>query len=756
MGGRSSFQFVDNRPEAMVQKKQQAVANNSPRAIQLKSFQAMADNSPQAEQTAQLQAMADDSSTQKKQPVQKKVNNTGLPDSLKSGVENLSGFSMNDVKVHYNSDKPAQLSAHAYAQGTDIHLSSGQEKHLPHEAWHVVQQKQGRVKPTMQMKGKVNINDNEGLEKEADLMGAKALQCKTPPTQESTKMPMQFNRALTPNVAPLQLRRIYMPDRTIVITEKYTSDELHDMIATRFMARGTLPQLNELNAAIEAGEFQGGIMGIPVRPPRGFSIPRAGSRALASSVPSHSNNVADASPPAEVAVETPAEIAVDAPSEIAVAAPAEVAVETPEVQHTDQSSSSEVAPALPGLQAQTIIRAVTGVGLVLAGAGDLTRVAYWSSMRTPIRSLVFGRIGLLGLLGRYGLGYTSMAMGGTLLNAPTSFAALTRGGSVTGGHESGLSLSTWLLGLGLSAGSLSQIASMAIRRQTLNGIGVGFISRLPYLMSSLIILSAGQRLMGDESSLSETYRAFNRESSQPMELNRHGTTDFLNFILAGGLIGGGMSVASRGLVSDTGFMGESLHIRNLGPFTRTRYLGLATLMLSLGVSLAGAESILPHLAPGTTPEHPGISWDDPLGLVRLFAGVGLGAHGYGSMQQAFRGINTTGVFPRLRLAGFGGLAMGTGILLSGAVPALGDDWRLRAVTGSGMLMTGAFQIRRIQTDPSLWRRVPSLVQSVTSIGRIPVPRALPGLAVGTMAIASGLTFMASCMSDDNSKDSKSA
>ena len=85
---------------------------------------------------------------------------------------------MDDVKVHYNSDKPAQLNAHAYAQGTDIHLATGQEKHLPHEAWHVVQQKRGRVQPTMMMKAKVPINDGQGLEKEADIMGAKALQMK--------------------------------------------------------------------------------------------------------------------------------------------------------------------------------------------------------------------------------------------------------------------------------------------------------------------------------------------------------------------------------------------------------------------------------------------------------------------------------------------------------------------------------------------------------------------------------------------------
>ncbi|MGH2664779.1 DUF4157 domain-containing protein [Flavobacterium sp.] len=108
--------------------------------------------------------------------LQRKANQTGLPDNLKSGIENLSGHSMDDVKVHYNSAKPAQLNAHAYAQGTDIHVASGQEKHLPHEAWHVVQQKQGRVQPTLQMKGKVNINNDKGLEKEADIMGAKAIQ----------------------------------------------------------------------------------------------------------------------------------------------------------------------------------------------------------------------------------------------------------------------------------------------------------------------------------------------------------------------------------------------------------------------------------------------------------------------------------------------------------------------------------------------------------------------------------------------------
>ncbi len=171
--GKSTFQFVDNRPEAIVQRKLQEIANNSPHAIQLRAFRDMDSNSPQANKIAQLQTMVNNQSALQ-QPIQKKENNTGLPDNLKTGVEKLSGISLDDVKVHRNSDKPSQLQAHAYAQGTDIHLASGQEKHLPHEAWHVVQQKQGRVKPTIQMKYKTPINDDIGLEKEADVMGAKA------------------------------------------------------------------------------------------------------------------------------------------------------------------------------------------------------------------------------------------------------------------------------------------------------------------------------------------------------------------------------------------------------------------------------------------------------------------------------------------------------------------------------------------------------------------------------------------------------
>ena len=161
------FGFSDNRPAAVLQRK----------------LREAIDKSPRAQQTAQLQAMADRYAA-RQVSFQQQENRTGLPDSLKSGIEQLSGYSMNDVQVYYNSGKPAQLQAHAFAQGTAIHLAPGQEQHLPHEAWHVVQQKQNRVQPTFQLKGTISVNDNEGLEQEADAMGAKAAQL------QSTEQPV--------------------------------------------------------------------------------------------------------------------------------------------------------------------------------------------------------------------------------------------------------------------------------------------------------------------------------------------------------------------------------------------------------------------------------------------------------------------------------------------------------------------------------------------------------------------------------------
>jgi hypothetical protein len=190
--------LVDNRPTSPAQRKLTEMMNSSPGVLQQRALSDAMHNSPRM--VTQRQEMdtlfggaarpqgdgampAGSSPAQREEkpansgrPKQSKSGIGSLPDNLKAGIENLSGISLDDVRVHANSSKPAQLQAHAYAQGTDIYLGPGQEKHLPHEAWHVVQQKQGRVKPTMQMKGRVGVNDDAALEKEADVMGARAMQ----------------------------------------------------------------------------------------------------------------------------------------------------------------------------------------------------------------------------------------------------------------------------------------------------------------------------------------------------------------------------------------------------------------------------------------------------------------------------------------------------------------------------------------------------------------------------------------------------
>ena len=108
-----------------------------------------------------------------RQPGEERQDEATLPPGLQAGIQTLSGLAMDDVTVHYGSSKPAEVQAAAYTQGTDIHLAAGQERHLPHEAWHVVQQKQGRARPSVQWKG-IGIDVDSGLETEADRMGARA------------------------------------------------------------------------------------------------------------------------------------------------------------------------------------------------------------------------------------------------------------------------------------------------------------------------------------------------------------------------------------------------------------------------------------------------------------------------------------------------------------------------------------------------------------------------------------------------------
>lgn len=97
-----------------------------------------------------------------------------LPPDLRRGLEATSGLDMGDVRVHREAPEAAALGAAAFARGGDVYLGPGGERHLPHEAWHVVQQKQRRVAPTSALPSGLAVNTDPGLEAEADRMGAAA------------------------------------------------------------------------------------------------------------------------------------------------------------------------------------------------------------------------------------------------------------------------------------------------------------------------------------------------------------------------------------------------------------------------------------------------------------------------------------------------------------------------------------------------------------------------------------------------------
>lgn len=108
-------------------------------------------------------------SVQKKESakISSSLNQTGIPNDMKVRFENRSGLSFDDVRIHYNSDKPARLQARAYTQGNHVYIGPGQERYLGHELGHVVQQKRGIVAPVFHI-GKLQVNNDPELEKNAD------------------------------------------------------------------------------------------------------------------------------------------------------------------------------------------------------------------------------------------------------------------------------------------------------------------------------------------------------------------------------------------------------------------------------------------------------------------------------------------------------------------------------------------------------------------------------------------------------------
>lgn len=131
--------------------------------------------------------------TQLAEAPMEKHNNTGLPDNLKSGIESLSGLSMDSVRVHYNSSQPTQLNALAYVQGNDIHVAPGQAIHMPHEAMPEHTPDMVRDHPPAQKKAKHDDPTEPATEQVEEVMGGRAQ-----PPQKNHARPQNFQQVTHP------------------------------------------------------------------------------------------------------------------------------------------------------------------------------------------------------------------------------------------------------------------------------------------------------------------------------------------------------------------------------------------------------------------------------------------------------------------------------------------------------------------------------------------------------------------------------
>jgi hypothetical protein len=141
-------------------------------------------------------------------PVQQKSDSkteVQVPTKVQRKMEGAFGSSFSNVKVYKDSAQAKTIGAQAFTQGNEVHFAQGKfdpnsskgQELLGHELTHVEQQRAGRVSPTTQAKG-IAINNDPSLEREADVMGAKAargekVSSESKPTQMKTagKAPIQ-------------------------------------------------------------------------------------------------------------------------------------------------------------------------------------------------------------------------------------------------------------------------------------------------------------------------------------------------------------------------------------------------------------------------------------------------------------------------------------------------------------------------------------------------------------------------------------
>ena len=130
----------------------------------------------------------------------KSSSSSGMPDETLNKMSSSFGTDFSDVNIHSDSKSATDAGALAYTQGNDIHFAPGQydpssqsgQELLGHELTHVQQQREGRVQANNEVNG-MPLNDDKGLEAEADEGGRMAVQMKEDSIKTASKLVTQSN-----------------------------------------------------------------------------------------------------------------------------------------------------------------------------------------------------------------------------------------------------------------------------------------------------------------------------------------------------------------------------------------------------------------------------------------------------------------------------------------------------------------------------------------------------------------------------------
>jgi hypothetical protein len=117
-----------------------------------------------------------------------------LPKAVQAQMEDSLGADFTGVKIVPESAAAPRIRANAFTQAETVHFAPGKydpasaagKELIGHELAHVVQQRQGRVRPSFQGQG-LAINTDRGLETEADRLGKAAARGEATPTPASAR-----------------------------------------------------------------------------------------------------------------------------------------------------------------------------------------------------------------------------------------------------------------------------------------------------------------------------------------------------------------------------------------------------------------------------------------------------------------------------------------------------------------------------------------------------------------------------------------